>query len=656
MNLDPAIQSLKGPILVVGASGFVGANLLMRLLKSRDDAFGSYFSKKPWRLREIPDKNKVFLDNQRPESISELLRQIQPKTIFDCSSFGAYSFEDNVERIHEVNYLGFIRLMEEVVQFPIAAYIHAGSSSEYGTNSNGPAEDSELVPNSHYAVSKAATSHAIAYYGKFRDVPVTNLRLYSVYGPFEDSSRLVPALCKAVLSGSLPKFAESHTTRDFIHVDDVVAAFVAAAVRMGPKVAGHSFNIGTGVAISLGDLAQLAKNIFSIDDIPQFSAEMGRKWDVENWHANLTKTTQVLGWTSQITLQEGLSSTKEWWQAQLERAPDETLTKKGTGRSGKASVSAIIACYKDAPAIPVMYTRLVAIFDRLDMDYEIIFVNDCSPDNSADVIRELSAQNSSVVGINHTRNFGSQAAFRSGMEMATKDACVLLDGDLQDPPELIEKFVEQWRNGADIVFGRRVGREMPPILAACYSAFYKVFSALSEVPIPRDAGDFSLIDRIAVYWILQCDERDAFLRGLRAYVGFTQVGVDYIRPERMFGVSTNNWIKNIGWAKKGIFSFSRTPLHLLTAMGGFASVATFLVAIWSVAVRILEPTSVPKGVTFLALLVMFFGSFSILGIGLLGEYIGKILEETKARPAFIRRSVIVRGREMPAQSTRLNRL
>lgn len=656
MSLDTDIQRLKGPILVIGASGFVGANLLIWLLKSRADVFGSYFSENPWRLRDVPDQCKVFLDTQRTESISEVMLQIQPKTIFDCSSFGAYSFEADVERIHEVNYLGFIRMMEEVARSPVVAYIHAGSSSEYGTNSDAPTEDSELIPNSPYAVSKAATSHAITYYGKFRDVPVTNLRLYSVYGPYEDSSRLIPTLSKAVLSGHLPRFAESHTTRDFIHVDDVIAAFVAAAVQMGAGVAGNSFNIGTGIATSLGDLAQLAKNIFSIGDVPQFSGDMARKWDVENWHANLDKTKQILGWTANITLQEGLSSTKAWWQAQLERTPAETLTKKEARRSEKASISAIIACYKDAQAIPVMYSRLVAVFDRLDMDYEIIFVNDCSPDNSADVIRELSTQNPRVVGINHTRNFGSQAAFRSGMELATKEACVLLDGDLQDPPELIEKFVEQWRNGADIVFGRRVGREMPPILVACYSAFYKLFSALSEVPIPRDAGDFSLIDRIAVYWILQCDERDAFLRGLRAYVGFKQVGVDYIRPERMFGVSTNNWIKNIGWAKKGIFSFSRTPLHLLTAMGGLASVATFLVAIWSVVLRILDPTSVPKGITFLALLVMFFGSFSILGIGLLGEYIGKILEETKARPAFIRRSLIVRGKEIPAQSTRQNQL
>jgi polyisoprenyl-phosphate glycosyltransferase len=168
--------------------------------------------------------------------------------------------------------------------------------------------------------------------------------------------------------------------------------------------------------------------------------------------------------------------------------------------------------------------------------------------------------------------------------------------------------------------------------------------------VPKDAGDFSLIDRKAVYWMLQCPERDLFLRGLRAYVGFKQVGVDYVRPERMFGVSTNNWIKNIGWAKKAIFSFTRVPLHVMSAVGGFASVATLLLAAYSIGVRFLDPASAPRGITFIALLIMFFGSLSLLGLGLLGEYIGKIFEEVKARPRFIRRNLIVRGEIRPAES------
>ncbi|MGY1877605.1 NAD-dependent epimerase/dehydratase family protein [Pseudomonas reactans] len=649
MSKNKNILDLEGPILIIGASGFIGANLLRACLEKRDDVLGTVFSGDSWRLDGIAAPHIAFLNLEDQTSVKSLFNRFTPKTVFDCSSFGAYSFEDDYERIHTTNYVSFIRLMELVSELDLAAYIHAGSSSEYGLNSDAPSEGTSLIPNSHYSVSKAATSHAIAYYGKVRKIPVVNLRLYSVYGPYEDSSRLIPVLCEHSLRGTLPTFARAQVTRDFIHVDDVSASFVEAAIQMSERVAGESFNIGTGIQTSLVDLAGISRKIFNINVDPDFNPEAGRAWDVEHWCANINKAKEVLNWSPQISLENGLASTQRWWKEQLASFDFSKLTKKNTTRKEKNSVSAIIACYKDEQAIPIMHEQLVSVFNRLGLDYEIIFVNDCSPDNSAEVIREISARDPHVMGITHSRNFGSQSAFRSGMELASKEACVLLDGDLQDPPALIEDFVREWRVGADVVYGTRVKREMPFMLEACYRAFYKIFSAMSEVPIPKNAGDFSLIDSNVVYWLLQCQERDAFLRGLRAYVGFKQVGVDYSRPERMFGRSTNNWVKNIGWAKKGIFSFSRIPLHMLTALGGIACIGTVILATVSVLERFIVPDSVPKGLTFISLLVMFFGSFSILGIGLLGEYIGKIFEETKARPAFIRNSLITRGEIRQAQ-------
>ena len=649
MNLDNKIKSLQGPILIVGGSGFIGANLLRRCLESREDVVGTVFSGDSWRLNEIPAANISFLNLQDPVSVMSVFHRLRPKTVFDCSSFGAYSFEQEFERIHSTNYLSFIRVMEEVAELGLSAYIHAGSSSEYGLHASAPAETDVLLPNSHYAISKAATSHAITCYGKVRGVPVVNLRLYSVYGPYEDSSRLIPVLCEQSMHGKLPIFARPEVARDFVHVDDVIAAFADAALRMCPEIAGESFNIGTGIQTTLFSLASLTKRLFDIQDEPQFSPGAGRAWDVDNWYANPEKAREILGWTAKIRLEDGLVYTRDWWKNYLANTDFSKLTKKQQARKEKNSVSAIVACYKDEQAIPIMHERLVSVFNRLGLDYEIIFVNDSSPDNSAEVIREISARDPHVIGITHARNFGSQSAFRSGMELASKEACVLLDGDLQDPPEIIEDFVRKWREGSDVVYGRRIKREMPMLLEACYHGFYRLFAAMSEVPIPKDAGDFSLMDRSVVYWMLQCEERDAFLRGLRAYVGFKQDGVDYVRPERMFGVSTNNWIKNIGWAKKGIFSFSRIPLHMLTALGGIACISTVGLAVLTILVRVLAPESAPRGITIISLLVMFFGSFSILGIGLLGEYIGKIFEETKARPAFIRRSLIMRGEVRPAE-------
>jgi dolichol-phosphate mannosyltransferase len=309
----------------------------------------------------------------------------------------------------------------------------------------------------------------------------------------------------------------------------------------------------------------------------------------------------------------------------------------------RRSVSAIIACYKDGQAIPVMYARLKDVFRRLNVDHEIIFVNDCSPDDSEETIRRLSQDDPRVIGISHSRNFGSQAAFMSGMKIAGKNSCVLLDGDLQDPPELIEQFVAKWREGFDVVYGRRVKREATVFMQLSYKAFYRIFDYFSYVPVPHDAGDFSLLDRKVVQSLLQCPERDLFLRGLRAFAGFKQTGVDYHRPERMFGTSTNNLVRNLGWAKKGILSFSNTPLNMLSVMGSGLLLITLGVAVGQVLLRLIRPEWVPQGITTVLLAIMFFGSLSIFATAVLGEYLAKIFEEVKQRPLYIRRSIVRNG-------------
>jgi polyisoprenyl-phosphate glycosyltransferase len=642
MSFSKDINSLKGPILIIGASGFVGANLLKKIKEYRDDVFGTAFSGAGWRFKDsssILHMNICDINN-----VNDIFKKVEPKTIFDCSSFGAYSFEDNIDLIHKTNYLSLIQIFEMLEYHDISAYIHAGSSSEYGLNSASPSENSSLVPNSQYAISKASASNAITFYGKIKNLPIINLRLYSVYGPFEDSSRLIPVLCKKTLEMSLPEFADKKVSRDFIYIDDVVEAFIASALRMRSEIYGESFNIGTGKKTYLEELAMTSKSIFNISSDPIFNSNAGRIWDTEDWYADIEKSKEYLNWHPKISLEEGLKKTQEWWKVFLKERTFNQLTKKGS-KIEKNSITAIIACYKDEQAIPIMHERLVNVFSKNKIDYEIIFVNDCSPDDSHSVIKNISSKDPRVIGITHSRNFGSQSAFLSGMEMATKESCVLLDGDLQDPPELITEFIKKWRRGYDVVYGRRIKREMPFFIEFFYKGFYTILNRISDLDIPKNAGDFSLIDKKAMHWILECNEKDFFLRGIRAFIGFNQSGVNYYRAERVFGVSTNSWIKNFGWAKKAIFSFSTLPLHILTFIGVITVVATLFLASYSIFIKLSDPLSAPSGITFLSLLVMFFGSFCILGIGLLGEYIGKILEESKSRPRYIRDKVIIRGIE-----------
>ena len=187
---------------------------------------------------------------------------------------------------------------------------------------------------------------------------------------------------------------------------------------------------------------------------------------------------------------------------------------------------------------------------------------------------------------------------------------------------------------------------MPIYIEIFYKLFYYTFSKLSSFEIPRNAGDFSLIDRKAIQWILQFNETDYFFRGIRAYVGFKQTGVDYVRPERKFGKSTNNILKNIGWAKKAIFSYSNIPLNLITSVGFLSVFLTICLIIYVIVVKFFFWDKIPQGITFISILIMLFGSLSLLSLGLLGEYIGKVLEETKKGPRFIVNKIIQRGKDI----------
>ena len=222
-------------------------------------------------------------------------------------------------------------------------------------------------------------------------------------------------------------------------------------------------------------------------------------------------------------------------------------------------ITSVVACYKDEQSIPIMHKRLTDVFKKIGCNYEIIFVNDGSPDDSEKVLETICQKDDNTIAIFHSRNFDSQNAFTSGMLQSTGDAVVLLDGDLQDPPEVIEDFVKKWLEGYDVVYGSRTNRDTSKIMNFAYKTFYRIFNKLSYLEIPLDAGDFSLMDRNVVNEINNTKERDRFIRGLRAWVGFKQIGVPYYRPERQFGKSTNNFFKNIKWAKKEFFLFLIFP-------------------------------------------------------------------------------------------------
>lgn len=305
------------------------------------------------------------------------------------------------------------------------------------------------------------------------------------------------------------------------------------------------------------------------------------------------------------------------------------------GATPSERISAVIACYLDAQAIPIMHERLTAMFGQLGVDYEIIFVNDGSPDDSREVLRELAAHDRRVVVITHTRAFGAQSAFTSGMRLATGDAVVLLDGDLQDPPELIPELVQRWREGYEVVYGERIDREGRRLMRWAYKRFYRLFRRVSYVSVPVDAGEFGLMDRRVVDTLNRLPERHRFVRGLRAWAGYRQTGVPYVRPERMFGHSTNSLLKNLGWARRAIISFSYAPLDFIMALALVVVGASFAAALLQIFLKLAFPAAAPKGITTLLVVVLFIGGIQLLCLSIIGSYLAHMYEEIKARPAYI---------------------
>lgn len=646
-------MALRGPIVVIGASGFIGAKLFFSLIQLRSDVYAASRSvNNSWRMLQFPDQVKSEnLLNLDITDISDVRRQFQrlkPRTVINLSAYGAYERQRDPAQIHTVNYLGVLNLIQVLQDEGCDAFIQAGSSSEYGLNCVGPKETDQLLPNSDYSVSKGAASLLISYYGKIKNFPCVNLRLYSIFGPFEERDRLIPKLISQGLSGKLPPFAQPEISRDFVYVDDCTHAIVRSALTVCKLNPGISVNIGSGKKTTLREVAEISQKTFDIHEEPKFGTMANRKWDLSNWYGDVTLASKEMDWRAATSFQKGLELTKNW---EIEAADRLCYT---IAPKISKKISAIIACYRDHQAIPIMHQRLTKVFTELGVDYEIIFVNDNSPTEDELVIKQICQNDHHTIGISHARNFGSQSAFLSGMDISTGDAVVLLDGDLQDPPEIISEMYKKWIEGFDVVYGIRVKREAALYMQILYKIFYRIFRALSDINIPVDAGDFSLIDRKVYKKILSLPEKDVFLRGLRAWVGFRQTGVQYVRPERMFGTTTNSFVKNIWWAKKAIFSFSFKPLSYIQFIGISLFCISMLLLVGYVGMYFWGNQPAPRGITTIIVLLLGLGGVQLFSVSVIGDYLGKVLEEVKSRPRYIR-TRIFSGREICNTEEQINK-
>jgi len=299
------------------------------------------------------------------------------------------------------------------------------------------------------------------------------------------------------------------------------------------------------------------------------------------------------------------------------------------------SLSVVVPCYNEEDVIRQSHARLSTALQSTGLNYEIVYVNDGSRDNTLAILRELQMADDHVRVVSFARNFGHQVAVTAGIEFSTGDAVVLIDADLQDPPELIQKMVQMWMDGYQVVYGvreSRTGESAFKLLTAKY--FYRIINSVSEVKIPLDTGDFRLMDRRVVNVLKNMPERDRFLRGMVSWVGFRQIPLHYARSERMAGGTKYSIRKMVVFALDGIVSFSLVPLRLATLFGLISALSCGLAILYAIVLRLLTNESV-SGFTLIFVSTFFLGSMTLFCLGIIGEYVGRIYRELKRRPLYV---------------------
>jgi glycosyltransferase involved in cell wall biosynthesis len=304
------------------------------------------------------------------------------------------------------------------------------------------------------------------------------------------------------------------------------------------------------------------------------------------------------------------------------------------------TISVVVPLYNEESNVAPLLERIAAILERLPdrPEYEIVLVNDGSSDGTLAAIRKEMRARPHIVLVNLSRNFGHQLAATAGIELASGEAVVLMDGDLQDPPELIESFVDRWRGGFDVVYAvRRTRRGESAFKLFTAQLFYRLIKRLTNVAIPVDTGDFRLMSRRVVEALRRSPERHRFLRGMVSWVGFNQTGVEYDRDERLSGTTKYPLPKMIRFALDGITSFSDIPLRFAAYFGFTVSAIAFLYAIVVIVAKLLRvnPPAYTPGWASTIVAVVFLGGVQLISLGILGEYLGRIYDQVKGRPLYL---------------------
>jgi len=302
------------------------------------------------------------------------------------------------------------------------------------------------------------------------------------------------------------------------------------------------------------------------------------------------------------------------------------------------TLSVVLPIYNEQENLEPLFQRLIPVLEKATAgSFEVLFVNDGSRDHSAEILASLHGRDHRLKVLHFSRNFGHQAALQAGLDAASGQAVALMDADLQDPPEVLHQFLERWKQGYDVVYAVRKKRKEGLFKRAAYAAFYRTMKIIAEIDVPLDAGDFCLLDHRVVDALVLLRERSRFLRGLRSWVGFKQIGVEYERDPRNAGEPKYKMSNLVHLAISGYVGFSALPLRMASWLGFLTAGGGFFILLWVILSRLLS-VATPQGWASTIGVVLFVGGTQLLVLGVIGEYLGRMYDEVRGRPLYIIRS------------------
>lgn len=301
-------------------------------------------------------------------------------------------------------------------------------------------------------------------------------------------------------------------------------------------------------------------------------------------------------------------------------------------------LSVVIPVYNEEANLPALYERLRRVLDATGLQYEIVFVDDGSRDGSRALLRDLAARDGRIAAIELARNFGHQVAISAGLDYARGDGVIVMDADLQDPPEVLPQFIAKWREGHDVVYAIREQRKESWLKRTAYAGFYRLLQRVAQIEIPLDAGDFCIMDRRVVELLAAMPERNRFVRGIRSWVGLDQIGLAYERQARHAGQPKYTFSRLVYLALDGLVSFSYIPLRVITLLGFGVSLLSILLAVFYTIKKLLYGLN-PPGFATLIVSIFLLAGMQLITTGVIGEYVGRIFEEVKRRPLYVVRQI-----------------